>query len=316
MMSLMHIPSLSLAALVVLMAAIILARAGETNGRVLERPATGAGSVRLAAAAMRQESLVYKTLPQGELKLHFFFPADWQASDRRPGMIFFHGYSPKTGGRASVLFSQAEYFASRGMVCATADYRQPLADGWEPDGTVEDARSAMRWLRAHARELGVDPDKLIAGGGSWGGMLAANTALNPRFDAPADDLAVSCQPNAIVMFNPAVGLRPQLKNRAGEMVGDKIAPNLFIRKLVPPTIILTGTTDPIKWESDEFFAKSRELGNRCEYFTAADQGHGFFNKEPWTTATAFEVDRFLASLGYLTGPPALQADEKLLTRIP
>jgi hypothetical protein len=87
----------------------------------LQRPTSGSGSVRLTNVAVRQESRTYKVLPQGELKLHFFFPPSSLPSDRRPAMIFFHGYSSKDGGSADVMFSQAEYFAARGLVTASVD---------------------------------------------------------------------------------------------------------------------------------------------------------------------------------------------------
>ncbi len=285
----------------------------ETTSR-LERPTSGSGSVRLTSVSVRQESRTYKVLPQGELKLHFFFPTDWQPSDHRRAMIFFHGYSSKTGGSAAVMFPQAEYFATRGFVTATVGYRQPLATGWEPDGTVEDAKSAMRWTRSHARELGVDPDKIIAAGGSWGGMLAANLALVSEFDAAMDDLSVSCVPCALVLFNPAVGVQPMLMVTNRELIREKMAPLLLVKGNVPPSIIFYGTNDALIKDGAEFVSKLRALGNRCDYFTAADQGHGFFNQEPWTTATTLEVERFLISLGHLPDPPALTS-KPLLTAV-
>lgn len=285
----------------------------ETASR-LERPTSGNGSVRLTNVSVRQESRTYKVLPQGELKSHFFFPADWQPSDRRRAMIFFHGYSSLTGGSAGALFPQAEYFAARGLVTATVSYRQPLPTGWEPDGTLEDAKSAMRWTRSHARELGVDADKIIAAGGSWGGMLAANLALVSGFNAAGDDLAISCEPCALVLFNPAVGVVPERKNVKGELIGEKMAPLLLVKRNAPPTIVFYGTGDPRIKDGAEFVAKLRALGNRCEYFTAAEQGHGFFNQEPWTTSTALEVERFLISLGHLSDPPALTS-KPLLTEV-
>jgi hypothetical protein len=48
---------------------------------------------------------------------------------------------------------------------------------------------------------------------------------------------------------------------------------------------------------------------RCETRYYDGQGHGFFNKDPWKTITLAEADRFLASLGWLEGEPALQVPE-------
>jgi len=56
--------------------------------------------------------------------------------------------------------------------------------------------------------LGVDPKKVIAGGGSAGGHVAACTGVVSKFDAKGEDLNVSSRPNALALFNPAVMLAP------------------------------------------------------------------------------------------------------------
>ena len=137
-------------------------------------------------------------------------------------------------------------------------------------------------------------------------MLALTTALVPGFDSNADDRAIPCEPNALVLFNPVIRPPANLVNAAGDPIGEKISPALFQKKGAPPAIIFFGTADRWSEQAPEFMAKSKELGNRCDYFTAANQPHGFFNRQPWTSATAIQVDKFLASFGYLQGPPTLQ----------
>src|SRR4029079_14661005 len=95
---------------------------------------------------------------------------------------------------------QAEYFASRGLVAACADYRIESQHKTTPDKCIEDAKTAIRWLRAKAGDFGVAPDRIVASGGSAGGHLAAATALLPGFDAPGENPSVSCKPNALVLF--------------------------------------------------------------------------------------------------------------------
>lgn len=261
--------------------------------------------VKLTAAPTRHESRVYLVTPVGELKLHFFRPTAGKASDRRPAIVFFHG----SGDGAEQFFPQAEYFASRGLVGASADYtvyRKNGGPGSGVDDSVGQAKAAVRWLRSHASELGIDPNKVIAAGGSLGGMLALTTALVPGFDARGDDRTIACEPNALVLFNPAINLGPNLPNAAGEMIGDQVAPALFQKQGAPPAIIFFGTADRHNEPASAFVAKSRTLGNRCDYFTAAGQTHGFFNGQPWTAATVIQADKFLASLGYLQGAPTLQ----------
>jgi acetyl esterase/lipase len=143
-------------------------------------------------------------------------------------------------------------------------------------------------------------------------------ALVPGFDAPEDNLKISPVPDAMVLFNPALNtalLGNMITNAAGAAIGDKLSPTLFLKRGVPPTIIFFGTADRLKEHGDEFLKKSKELGNHCEQFTAADMPHGFFNKQPWTSATVIQADLFLASLGYLKGAPTLEpADAKAVLK--
>jgi len=111
------------------------------------------------------KELVYKKTAQGELKIYIYFPEDWKESDRRPGIVFFHG-GGFTGGSPKQFFSKSEYLASRGLVALSAQYRLKKAHGTTPVEAAEDARSAMRYVRAHAAQFGIDPERIISGGGS------------------------------------------------------------------------------------------------------------------------------------------------------
>jgi acetyl esterase len=277
-------------------------------------------SIKLTTAAVKAEERVYKTTPQGELKLHLFFPPDWKATDRRPVMVFFFGGGWRNGAYTQFV-PQAEYFAARGLVTASADYRISSLHQTKPDKCVEDAKSAVRWLRAHAGELGIDGGRLIASGGSAGGHLAAATALVPGFDAPGEDVKVSCVPDALVLFNPALNLTLidlEIPGSAAADIRREISPTFFLKRPAPPSVIFFGTADALKAHGDEFLVKARALGSRCEQWTATDQPHGFFNRSPWIEATTRQADVFLASLGHLKGVPTIKlADEKsVLTATP
>ncbi len=280
---------------------------------VFQRPEKGNGSVRLVTDVIKQESRMFKSTPQGDLRMHLFYPAGWKSSDRRPVIVMFFGGGWR-GGSAVQFMPQAEYFASRGLVCALADFRIASVHGTKPDACVEDAKSAVRWVRAHAAELGVDPGRLISSGGSSGGQMAAAVALVPGIDAPGDEAKISPVPNAMVLFNPGLNLTPSddaqkyagVTNAAGEPIAAKISPIRFLKPGAPPAIIFFGTADDgLERHGLTFLKKSQELGNRCEVWTAAGQPHGFFNRQPWTTATAIQADKFLVSLGYLKGAPTL-----------
>jgi len=269
-------------------------------------------TIKLTDVAVATKDLVYKTTPQGELKLHVFSPAgEVQIAALRPCVVFFFGGGWKAGSFTQFV-PQAEYLASRGIIAISADYRILSIHKTTPDKCVEDAKSAIRWVRGHASELGIDPTKVIAAGGSAGGHLAACTALVSAYDAEPDDKSISAKPNAMVLFNPAMNIATLFKERAtGDSpitldIAEAITPNDFVAKDTPPAILFFGTADKLKIGGDEYVKKATALGLRAEMWSAADMGHGFFNKEPWMQVTAKKMDEFLISLGYLGGEPLIK----------
>ncbi|WP_395750755.1 alpha/beta hydrolase [Prosthecobacter sp.] len=271
--------------------------------------------IKLTITEVATKDIVYKTTPQGELKLHVFSPkGEVQTTALRPCAVFFFGGGWKSGSYLQFV-PQSEYLASRGIVAISADYRILNVHKTSPDKAVEDAKSAIRWVRGHATELGIDPTKIIAGGGSAGGHLAACTALASAYDAETDDKSISAKPNAMVLFNPAMNISTLFKDHStgeGPMtleMAEAITPNSFLTKDTPPAILFFGTADKLKAGGDEYITKAKALGLRAEMWSAADMPHGFFNKEPWIQITAKKMDEFLTSLGYLGGTPALKLPE-------
>lgn len=108
----------------------------------------------LAAVLLLQAEEVYKKTPQAELKIQIWSPKEPGA--KRPAVVFFFG-GGWTSGSVTQFSKQAAYLAGRGMVAACADYRVKSRHGVTPDACVEDAKSAVRWLRASAERLGTEP---------------------------------------------------------------------------------------------------------------------------------------------------------------
>jgi len=261
-----------------------------------------------ADAARTSKTITYKTVGSRELQMHIHFPEDWQAADARPVMVFFFG-GGWSGGTVDQFLPQADYFAARGLVTARADYRVKRRDGVTPDQCVADARSAVRWLRQHASELGIDPNKLIASGGSAGGHLAACMMISQSVESPQDDLSISTLPQAMVLFNPVLSFEPEpLSKRLGDRqhLVLKISPTAHLNKQSPPGLILFGTEDRLKAFGEAYWEKAADLGVRADKFMAEAQGHGFFNRSPWLERTTAVADRFLTSLGFLQGEPMVE----------
>jgi acetyl esterase/lipase len=243
---------------------------------------------------------VYKTVDGRPLALWVSKPS---GKPTHTAIVFFHG-GGWTGGAVTQFNPQTKELAQRGMVVVNVQYRLiAKAPSFEsPEICLEDAKSAMRWVRSHAKELQIDPDRIVASGGSAGGYLAAATALVPGWDDPLDDLAVSPKPNALVLFFPVVNVGPEgyNQNRFGDNPR-KYSPEAYLSKNSPPTIIEGGADDKLVQPEilKDYKAKCDAAGARCILDFYPGQGHGFANKEPYTSITLNAVMHFLESIGYL-----------------
>ncbi len=268
----------------------------------------------LPAAPLPGKSYVYKKTGDRELTLTVLNPPDWKASDSRPAMVFFHG-GGWVSGKPGQFTPHSEYLTTRGLICIQVEYRLLDPKTNEPPLTcVQDAKSAMRWVRSHAAELGIDPRRIGAGGGSAGGHLAAFTGMVDGLDDPADDLKISPKATALALFNPVFDNGPD-QGWGTARVGDRypeFSPAHNITPDDPPAIVFLGTADKLIPVAvmERFHTNMQKAGVRCDVFYYKDQPHGFFNAgksgtERYYLETLLETDKFLASLGWLTGPPTL-----------
>ncbi|MEA3462851.1 MAG: alpha/beta hydrolase, partial [Bacteroidota bacterium] len=186
--------------------------------------------------AQSTDSILYKRVDSSSLYMQVDYPLTYHPSGSYPAMVFFFG-GGWNGGTIEQFDPHAKYFASMGVVCFRADYRVKSRQGTSPFESLKDAKSAIRYIRAHAQELGVDPDKIIASGGSAGGHLAVATAVIEGFNEEGEDLSVSCIPNALVLFNPVFDNGPggYGYERIGEQYKD-FSPLHNLKEGMPPAI--------------------------------------------------------------------------------
>ncbi|HAS81383.1 MAG TPA: peptidase S9 [Verrucomicrobia bacterium] len=249
------------------------------------------------------KSVVFKTLGEVELKLHIFNPEGHQATDKRRAIVFFFG-GGWLGGSTSQFYPHCEHLASRGMVAISAEYRVQGTHKTTPRECVKDGKSAVRWIRQHAGVLGVDPAKVLAGGGSAGGHVAAATGTTTAIEEAGDDLAVSSVPVALVLFNPVFDNGPG--GYGHDLVKEywkEISPMHNISEATPPTVVFLGSKDKhiTVATAKEYKRLMEENGGRCDLHIYEDQAHGFFNyaNQAFYRKTIADMDQFLVSLGYL-----------------
>ena len=261
-----------------------------------------------AAAAADQAKptrmIEYKKVGDVSLNLHLFEPAGHKPTDKRAAIVFFFG-GGWNGGSPGQFYPHCAHLAEKGVLAAAAEYRVKSRNGTSPFECVKDGKSAVRYLRENAAKLGIDPDRIAAGGGSAGGHVAAATATVPGLNESGEDTSISERPNALVLFNPVYDNGPKgygyarVKDRYQE-----ISPFHNIRKGMPPAIVFLGTKDKlIPVATGEAFKKKMEdVGSRSELMLFAGASHGFFNHGRGDgkayDQTVAAMDKFLESLGY------------------
>lgn len=244
----------------------------------------------------------YKELANRKLTAYVVQPDDGTKGEKRPALVFFHG-GGWTKGSPGLFNATAKYFSDRGLVCVLVEYRLLTNDPTDPpDVCLRDGKSAMRWVRTHAAEIGVDPSRIAAIGGSVGGNIAAYTALGASFDDELDDKNVSPKPQALILIDPVLNNGPgdygykRVKSQYQEY-----SPAHQEMQGAPPTLILGGAEDKVAKPStlSEYQAKMKSAGAQCEVIFYPGAQYGFYRKATYFKETILEMDRFLSSLGWL-----------------
>ncbi|MCA9047926.1 MAG: alpha/beta hydrolase [Planctomycetaceae bacterium] len=233
----------------------------------------------LAQSLRPDRLLTYKTVAGRDLKLHVFEPEGHKCSDRRSVFLIIHG-GGWTGGYPWRCYPFADEFRRLGMVAITIDYR--LLN--QPPGTtvldcVRDGRSAVRAVRSHAADLGIDPHRVVVAGCSAGGHVAAGTFLFTDVDDPADDTGISCVPDAVVLYYPVIDTSAD--GYGQKKIGEdwmQLSPVDRVRPGLPPTLVFHGTADTVTPFAgvQRFHQRMLSAGNECELVAHEGGRHGWF----------------------------------------
>lgn len=255
---------------------------------------------------LKPERYVYRLIDGNDLGLYVFRPKSHVVDNNRPAIVFFHG-GAWNHGQPEQFFSQCRHLAGHGMVAISVQYRLRSTHNATPFDCVEDGICAMRWVRSRAVELGINPERIVAGGGSAGGHIAAcmATDISENLSANIEGEYISVHPTALVLFNPVCDNGPG--DWGHEQLGPRwreLSPAHHLHQGFPPTLYMIGDRDnliPVK-TAKRFHDKLRSLDVRCELKVYPGKGHAFFN--PGATGNGYDLtttdmDKFLVSLGYI-----------------
>jgi acetyl esterase len=257
----------------------------------------------MAAKLEPTRTVVYKRVSDRELVLNIFEPAGHKPADKRPCFLVIHG-GGWSGMEPRRMYPFAADFAKKGLLGISLQYRLSNSrTGFSVFDCVKDARSSVRYVRAHAAELGIDPNKITVSGGSAGGHLAAATALFDAVNEDTDDLKVSPIPNALVLLFPVIDTSTE--GYGHEKIGERwkeISPAHLVRAGVPPTLIFHGTADPTTaFKGAKLFQEEMlKAGNRCELDAHEGGAHGYLMRtQELYDNTMRKSEKFLASLNLM-----------------
>lgn len=260
----------------------------------------------LAAALEPTRSVIYKKAGEVELSLHIFEPAGHQATDARACFITIHG-GGWTGGNAKRMFPFAAHYSAQGLVGISIQYRlHNPKTGVSVEDCVKDARSAVRYVRQHAQELGIDPQKIIVSGGSAGGHLAVATAMFDTVNEAGEDASISTMPNALVLLFPVIDCSKEGYGQAkiGQMWQD-LSPVHHVRAGLPPTLTFHGTGDTVTpfIGAQTFHEAMLKAGNQSELVVNEGGVHGYLMRDRLLLDdTLTRSDAFLSRLGLIPKP--------------
>lgn len=253
--------------------------------------------------------LDYKTVDGLALTMHMFDARASGPNDRAPAFLFFHGGAWQYGDPRQ-FFDQCRFLADRGVTCFSVQYRIASVHGTDARAAVQDARSALQYVREHADALKIDADRVVAGGGSSGGHLAAALGVGLPLPVAAEGAGMRDRPAALVLYNPMLDLAPGMPDH--DLVSAfwyEVSPLQHVDVRTPPTLILSGTEDrEVSVETVRRFCSAVRVGGaRCELALYAGAQHGFFNpgvdRGRYYDATNQRVVRFLQELGYPVSAP-------------
>jgi acetyl esterase len=252
----------------------------------------------MAAADMRAAGNSYTDVEFGRpggysLKLDAYVP---EGRGPFPAMVIVHGGAWVAGDRRRSVEPLFKPLSDAGFAWFSISYR--LANVADPKstptiaasaallgGAVDDVRSAVAYVRTHASEYHVDPDRIALIGESAGAQLAAMAALRPGRNSAVQAVVAFYCPSDLVTLVQTMPLIPDSLRRAvkGTPFEEillaylrELSPIHWVREDAPPFLLIHGTADPVVpfEQSVDLCAAMHKTGSACELYAVDGAGHG------------------------------------------
>lgn len=200
-----------------------------------------------------------------------------------PTCILVHGGGFMRGTKTSFINPLFEPLSKAGFTWFTINYR--LAPTNKFPACIEDTETAIRWVKAHAKEYKVDPKRIALIGESAGGHIVSFVGAKAQADTAVAAVVPFYAPHDLVLqvesrkaLGPSMEALFGLKelNDDARKVLKNGSPTTYLRKGMPPYLLLHGTKDeqvPYA-QSVKFQEQMKALGNTCDFITIENGIHG------------------------------------------
>ncbi|MDP4819375.1 MAG: pectate lyase [Saprospiraceae bacterium] len=273
-------------------------------------------------------SQVYKQINGRKLTLDVFAPTPSTGS-LSPGLLLIHGGGWSSGSKAHMV-PLAQELAARGYVAVAVEYRLS-PEAVFPAG-VEDLRESVRWMRAHAAEYGMDPNKIAVLGCSAGAQLASLLGtLNGKtnFEGPTAFPGLSADVQAVLNIDGIVSFVHAEASAEGKASATWLggtreeawetwkaaSPMEYTDAATPPFLFVNSSHPRFHAGRDDFIRQLNQFGTYSRVHTIEGSPHGFWLLHPWFAVTLRQVQDFMETI---FGPAGLDpvAGRMLLWQTP
>jgi acetyl esterase/lipase len=239
----------------------------------------------------------------GDIDLHLDIYRPPAGTEKGMATIHIHG-GGFTGGSKESLTERVPPYARRGYIALAMQYRLAGQAKWPAQ--IEDVKAAIRWTRANAKRLGIDPARIGVVGHSAGGQLAlfaAGTANRAEFEGRGGTPGVGTEVAVCCAYYPGIELRPRPDGAAHNLMppgSDEAAhraasPITYVAAGFPPTVIFHGTADttiPIE-SSERLFKQMRDAKVLAELHAIEGVPHIFDSNKEFAEMAAGLADFFI-----------------------
>ena len=269
-----------------------------TMGQNSIQPTKGIGYFK--SQDTKPDTIIYKTVDGKKLRLLVILPSQ-MADQKAPAMVWIHG-GAWVAGSPEGFVPHLRYSAALGCAAFSIEYRlipkpganEPVTNKITIGDCLADCADAIRYIRQHANELGIDPQRIVVISDSAGGHLALCLGTMDLPEEAKANVVINC--NGISDMTAEKWIK-YISHGTGQLqMAKNLSPVNFLDPKDAPILTMNGANDQVvtSAEAESFFDSCKRAGIDTEYILFPDMRHAFIVTN--YTATEEQTDRALDAM--------------------